>query len=160
VLRVWNRTSAAFRCSMTYGRAREDPKGLAHEDVRVHQHLGASPQARSTRLAAPGDLAILDSRPLIVSEPAVHEPVSASSRTGLRVSKTEIEKGDQRRAAETYRLGAGSSPFVRQETWVTGPNLRKCRGSYTASPRDDSNRSLSIGGTIRTSTWRDQNSLL
>ena len=40
--------------------------------------------------------------------------------------------------AETYRLGAGSSPFVRQETWVTGPNLRKCRRSYTASPRYDS----------------------
>jgi hypothetical protein len=48
--------------------------------------------------------------------------------------KRKLKKGDQRRAAETYRLGAGSSPFVRQETWVTGPNLRKCRGSYTASP--------------------------
>jgi hypothetical protein len=48
--------------------------------------------------------------------------------------KRKLKKGDQRRAAETYRLGAGASPFVRQETWVTGPNLRKCRGSYTASP--------------------------
>ena len=27
---------------------------------------------------------------------------------------------------------------MRQETWVTGPNLRKCRRSYTASPRYDS----------------------
>src|SRR5262245_42857804 len=48
--------------------------------------------------------------------------------------KRNLKKGDQRRAAETYRLGAASSPFVRQETSVTGPNLRKCRGSYTASP--------------------------
>ena len=29
--------------------------------------------------------------------------------------KRKLKKGNQRRAAETYRLGAGSSPFVRQE---------------------------------------------
>jgi hypothetical protein len=47
--------------------------------------------------------------------------------------KRKLKKCDQRRAAETYRLGAGSSPFLRQETWVTGPNLQKCRG-FIQSP--------------------------
>src|ERR1700752_2460538 len=39
--------------------------------------------------------------------------------------KRKLKKGDQRRGVETYRLVAGSSLFGRQETWVTGPNLRK-----------------------------------
>jgi hypothetical protein len=51
--------------------------------------------------------------------PAVHEAVSASSRTGLRV-------------AETCRLGAGSSPFVRQETCHPGYSKGK-----TAAGRSD-----------------------
>ena len=66
--------------------------------------------------------------------PAVHEPVSASSRTGLRVSKMEIEK----RRPET---GRGSLPTWRRvephcasRDQGTGPNLQKCRGLYTASP--------------------------
>jgi hypothetical protein len=71
--------------------------------------------------------------------------------------KRKLKKGDQRRAAETYRLGAGSSPFVRLETWLTGPNLRKCRGSYTASPETIL---AGWGGRIRTSAWRSQNPIL
>jgi hypothetical protein len=63
--------------------------------------------------------------------PPVLEPV-------CEYRKRKLKKGDQRRAAETCRLGAGSSPFVRQETWVTGPNLRKCRGFIHSLARDDS----------------------
>ena len=44
--------------------------------------------------------------------------------------KRKLNKGDQRRAAEAYRLGAGSSPFVRQETRVRDLTSRSV-GVYT-----------------------------
>jgi hypothetical protein len=44
--------------------------------------------------------------------------------------KRKLKKGDQRRAAEAYRLGAGSSPFVRQETRVRDLTSRSV-GVYT-----------------------------
>ena len=44
--------------------------------------------------------------------------------------KWKLKKGDQRRAAEAYRLGAGSSPIARQETRVRDLTSRSV-GVYT-----------------------------
>jgi hypothetical protein len=102
-----------------------NPKGSEiepHNRARRHLEMASNRVPPGTHCADPPST----NRSLPVLEPV------------CECRKRKLKKGDQRRAAETYRLGAASSPFVRRETWVTGPNLRKCRGSYTASPRDDS----------------------
>jgi hypothetical protein len=42
--------------------------------------------------------------------------------------KRKLKKATRDGRRKLTDLVQGSSPFVRQETWVTGPNLRKCRG--------------------------------
>jgi hypothetical protein len=53
---------------------------------------------------------------------AKHEPVSARSRTGLRVSKTEIEKARAETGAQICRFVTKFAPICASRDWVMGPN--------------------------------------
>ena|SRR5215467_1859541 len=117
------------------GHSMMDGTSLSQDDQ------GCAYEIRSTMQWVRASIEPVETNPKGSVPPGTHCADPPSTNRSLPVlepvceyRKRKWKKGDQRLAAETYRLGAGSSPFVRQETWLTGPNLRKCRDSYTASP--------------------------
>jgi hypothetical protein len=77
------------------------------------------------------------------------KPVSVICRTGLRMSKTEIEKTRAETGVQNAPLWHQRAPVCRAETQATDSNLRKC-GAFSAVCG-----LAGWGGRIRTSMCRE-----